>query len=45
MYQGLKGRGMSIILQKETNKLIEKEMRFVVTRGQVEGEGKLVDGG
>ena len=35
---------MSIILQKETNKLIEKEMRFVVTRGEGEGEEKLDEG-
>ena len=40
---------MSIILQqqtnKETNKLIEKEIRFVVTRGSGEGKGELDEGG
>ena len=50
MYQELTQCCNSIILQKQTNKFIEKEDRFVVTRGgrggEVKGlaEGKLDEG-
>ena len=45
MYQELTQCCRSIILQKQTNKLIEEEIRFVVTRGGGWVEGELNEGG
>ena len=35
---------LQVIHTSKTNELIEKEMRFVVIRGEGEGEGKLDEG-
>ena len=43
-YKELKQCYKSIILQKQTDQLIEKETRFVATRGGEEGEGELDEG-